>query len=160
MQPSPSRCLGLCLPQEGALGSASEGGFGLAQLGFLSLPADRQQPVARLGCSPSAQLLSRPVPTLAAALLSPWPAPPAPALELLAIPGVLAPPWGLDASSGRRLCRFLSLMSLRLKPSTGQTFQKVGLPREKTKQHTQEGFSEVKLPGAWPTDCGEEVVPS
>lgn len=40
MQPSLSSCLGLCLPQEGALGSASEGGFGLAQLG--SLPSSRQ----------------------------------------------------------------------------------------------------------------------
>lgn len=50
--PNLSNCLGLCLPQEGALGSARGGCFGVAELGFLSLLADGVQPLGTVPLLP------------------------------------------------------------------------------------------------------------
>lgn len=82
-----SYCLGHCFPQEGALGSASGGAFGLAGLGFLSLPAGGEQ----------AQLVSWPFPALPRSL--------PPTQETRHHPGTWMQP---------RLCHFLSLFALGL----------------------------------------------
>lgn len=140
MRPSLSYRLGLCLPQEGALGSVWGGGFGVAELGFLSLLAGREQAAAhgRAGVQPlrTAPLLFFPCSCrcLAPALASTT----CRAAEPSPIPGDMPPPWDLDATSGWRLCRFL--LSQPNDPFPGQTFQQANHCLNKKKPHRHDRF--------------------